>query len=159
MVESYDYHKRADEIADATRRFLVGLHTGGIAIALAVAGNLASEGVSPAWVVWTVVWFAAGLVMSGWSLLWAKHKALKRRSAARENKPIPPYNAWWQRNFTIELLTLVIFVIAIYVGLSALQAVKLEKTNTQGKSDPVVQKQLSNEPLERTLTPCAPLGR
>ena len=100
MSESYDYGKRADEMADAVRRFLVGLNTGGVAVALTFAANAIEKGVHPGWIVVPVLWFVFGLGVSGGSLLWAKHKALKRKQAAEKGESVPEFNAWCQRNFT-----------------------------------------------------------
>lgn len=68
MAGSYDYGKRADEIADATRRFLVGLNTGGVAVTLTFAGSLLERGVAPNWTVLPVSLFVLGLGVSGFSL-------------------------------------------------------------------------------------------
>ncbi len=47
MSEPYDYGKRADDLADAMRRYLIGINTGGIAIALTFAASMAEKGVHP----------------------------------------------------------------------------------------------------------------
>jgi dipeptide/tripeptide permease len=112
MSESYDYGKRADELADAMRRYLIGINTGGIAVTLTFAASIAEKGVNPAWVFWPVGLFSLGLGISGVSLLYAKHKALKRKKEVEESKEIPKFDAWCQRNFTYEIITLLVFLVA-----------------------------------------------
>lgn len=133
MSESYDYGKRADEMADAMRRFLVGINTGGVAVVLTFAANAMEKGVHPGWVVCAVLLFVLGLGVSGGSLLLAKHKALKRKQAAEKGQCIPQFKAWCQRNFTYELLTLVVFLCAVGVSLYQLHNLKLQlPTQAQG---------------------------
>lgn len=125
MSEPYDYGKRADELSDAMRRYLIGINTGGIAVTLTFAASMAEKGIHPAWAFWPVGLFSLGLGISGVSLLYAKHKALKRKKAAQENKKIPKYNAWCQRNFTYELLALVVFLVAAGFAVYQLQGIDL----------------------------------
>lgn len=134
MSESYDYGKRADEMADAMRRYLVGINTGGVAVALTFAANAMEKGFHPGWVVFPVLLFVLGLGVSGGSLLLAKHKALKRKQAAKKGESIPEFKAWCQRNFTYELLTLVVFLCAVGVALYQLHSLTLqEPTKAQGE--------------------------
>lgn len=116
-MKADDYDARAREIADVTRRYLVGLNTGGIAITIAFASSLAEKGVEPRWAVWPVSVFVLGLVVSSVSILLAKHKALKRRDAAREDRPEPTYAKWYWANFTYEIVALVAFIAAVICGL------------------------------------------
>lgn len=120
-TEPSDQEKRSREIADKIRTYLAALHTGGIAITFAVAGSLAAQKVHPAWAVWPVSGFVLGLIVLGASLFLAKHKALKRRDdPARDFKP------WYWRNFTYDLLSLIVFAAAVYVGLWRLSCVSLQ---------------------------------
>lgn len=82
-----EHEQRSRDLADATRRYLVGLNTGGAAATLGLAGTLASAGVQPSWAVVPIAVFAAGVLVTGVSLLLAKHKALKRRDAAGAGDP------------------------------------------------------------------------
>jgi hypothetical protein len=120
-----DHNGRAREIADVTRRYLVGLNTGGIAITVAFASSMAEKSVVPSWAVWPVSVFVLGLVVSGVSLFLAKHKALKRRDAARENRPEPDYAKWYWANFTYEIVTLVAFLSAVVCGLIQIYCMRL----------------------------------
>ena len=116
-MKADDYDARAREIADVTRRYLVGLNTGGIAITVAFASSLAEKEVEPRWAVWPVSVFVLGLVVSSVSIFLAKHKALKRRDAAREDRPEPNYAKWYWANFTYEIVALVAFIAAVICGL------------------------------------------
>lgn len=131
MSESYDYEKRADDMADAMRRYLVGINTGGVAVALTFAANTMGKGVHPSWIIWPVLLFVLGLGISGGSLLLAKHKALKRKQATVKGEPIPEYKAWCQRNFTYELLTLAVFLCAVGVSLCQLQSLQFPQPTTE----------------------------
>jgi len=107
------------------RRYLIGINTGGIAVSLTFAASMVEKGVHPGWVVLPVSLFALGLGISGASLLYAKHKALKRKKASEEGKEIPQFDAWCQRNFIYEFITLAIFLIASGVALCQLQKLEL----------------------------------
>lgn len=114
-------------MADAIRRYLVGINTGGVAVTLTFAANAIENGIHPAWVFWPVLFFVLGLGISGGSLLLAKHKALKRKQAAEKGKPIPEYKAWHQRNFTYEILTLVVFLCAVIIGLYKIYGMEFQQ--------------------------------
>jgi len=146
MNENYDYGKRADDMADTMRRYLIGINTGGVAIALTFAASAMEKGVHPAWVIWPVLLFVIGLGVSGGSLLLGKHKALKRKQAAEIGEPIPKYKAWYQRNFTYELFTLTFFFCAVGIGLHQLQRLDFQQPPT--KQDAM---QLSKESAPNVL--------
>lgn len=118
-----DHENRAREIADTTRRYLIALNTGGVAMLFAVASSLAAEDVNPGWATWPAGIFILGLTISAASLFLAKHKALKRRDAAAKNGTLPDYSAWYWANFSYEILALVFFLVAAIVGLLALNCV------------------------------------
>lgn len=151
MSESCDYGKRADEMADAMRRYLVGINTGGIAVALTFAAKVIEKGVHPRWVLWPVLLFVVGLGISGGSLLLAKHKALKRKEAADKGEPIPEYKAWCQRNFTYELVTLVIFLSAVGVGLYQLHGLEFKQTKTAQSEETSTKETPPNASLKKDL--------
>lgn len=151
MSESYDYGKRADEMADAMRRYLVGINTGGVAVALTFAANAMEKGVHPSWVVFPVLLFVLGLGVSGGSLLLAKHKALKRKQAADKGEPIPEFKAWCQRNFTYELLTLVVFLCAVGVGLYHLQCLQLQRPKPEQSAVQLKKETVPNNALKGDL--------
>jgi len=149
MSEPYDYGKRADELADAMRRYLIGINTGGIAVTLTFAASLAEKGVHPGWVIWPAALFSLGLGISGSSLLFAKHKALKRKKAAEENQEIPKYDAWCQRNFTYEFITLTVFLVAVGLALYRLQCIDFENAKSGRETpSPSIEK---NQPLKKDL--------
>lgn len=122
MADEYDYAKRADDIADASRRFVIGLNTGGIAIALIFATSMSEQGVHPRWIVLPVLLMSLGLCTSGFGLWYAKHESLKRRDAAAAGEPIPPFGRWHRRNATYEAVATVFFITAVLVGLWRLSA-------------------------------------
>ena len=116
-MTSEEYENRALAVADTTRRYLIALNTGGVAVTFAVAGSLAAEGVNPSWAIWPVAIFVFGLVISAISLFLVKNKALKRRDAALENLPMPDYAKWYLANFSYEILTLAVFLTGVSMGL------------------------------------------
>lgn len=120
-TEPANQEQRSRDIADKIRAYLSALHTGGIAITFAVAGSLASQKVHPAWAILPVSGFVLGLVVLGASLFLAKHKALKRRGAPTQN-----FKSWYWRNFTFDLLSLVIFAASVGAGLWRLSCVTLQ---------------------------------
>ena len=120
-LQPADQEKRAQEVADKLRTYLTGLNTGGIAIAFAVAGSLASQKINPVWAVWPVVAFVCGLVILAASQFLAKHKALARR-----DNPQISFKRWYWRNFTYDLLSLVAFCVAVGLGLWQLSSLRLQ---------------------------------
>ena len=143
----YDCGKRADELADATRRFLIGMNTGGVAVTLAFAGSLAEKDVAPGWVVIPVSLFVLGLAVSAFSLQYAKHKALKRRNAVRYRKPVPKFDAFFQRNATYEAITFVVFLLASASAVYQVHGISLVKpVTTEQKTEKV----LPNNALQPT---------
>lgn len=78
---------------------------------MATAAAFMDSKVSPMWAVPALIWFTLGLTISIGSVLFAKHKALKRRDAARNDIPIPEFKRFRERNFTYELLSLSLFVV------------------------------------------------
>jgi hypothetical protein len=125
MTIGAEQQQRSRDIADETRRYLTGLNTGGIAVIFAVAGALASNGVEPRWAVAPVVVFVLGLTITGGSLLFAKHKAEKRKKADQNKAPEPDYDQWYRRNFTYECLALATFLFAVGFGLWELSGIHL----------------------------------
>lgn len=146
MSNSEDYEKCSREIADTTRRLLIALNTGGIAVAFGVAGSLAAHGVAPSWAIAPVSVFVAGLVVSAASLFMAKHKAIKRRDAVRDNQPEPDFKKWRHRNFSYEIVTLIIFVVAVFVALKQIQGVVVKPKASQNHVE-VQKKETHNKTL------------
>ena len=150
MTDSEGFENRSREIADTTRRLLIALNTGGIAVTFGVAGSLAAQDVAPSWAVAPVSVFVAGLVVSAISLLMAKHKAIKRRDAVREGQAEPNFKVWHHRNFTYEVITLVIFVVAVYVGLNQLQYVVPNQPRATQEQVEVEKTNSHNNPIQST---------
>ena len=123
MTDPAKLSDRADAVADTLRSFLVAIHTGGLGVVFAVAGSLAGECVNPRWAVCPALIFSAGLALVGGSLLLAKHKALKRRDAAKADQPIPEFKEYWARNSTWDAITLGVFVLGVFVGLHKLGSI------------------------------------
>jgi hypothetical protein len=151
VATNYDFGKRADELADATRRFLIGMNTGGVAVTLAFAGSLVEKDVAPGWVVIPVSLFVLGLVVSAFSLQYAKHKALKRRNAVRYRKPVPKFDAFLQRNATYEAITFVVFLLASAAAVYQVHGISLVKpVTTEQKTEKKNEKVLPNNALQPT---------
>ena len=125
MSNGTDHESRAREIADTTRRLLVGINTGGIGAAFAMAGSLATHKVNPAWAAWPAAFFIAGLVTTGVSLLLAKHRELKRRDAVEAGKQPPDFTALFWRSFTWDALALLLFVAGCVAGLWRLGCIQV----------------------------------
>jgi hypothetical protein len=125
MSDVCDHEKRSREIADTTRRFLVGVNTGGIGACLAMAGSLAAHKVNPAWAVLPAALFIAGLTAIGVSLFLAKHRELKRRNAATEKVPPLPFKRLFWRSYTWDAIALLLFVAGCIAALSKLACVQL----------------------------------
>ncbi len=123
MTDANKYSDRADAVADTLRTFLIAVHTGGLGILFAVAASLAAECVNPRWAVCPALIFSFGLVIAGASLLLAKHKALKRRDAARKGHAIPDFDGFLVRNFTWDAFSLLVFAAGVIVSLCRLSQV------------------------------------
>jgi hypothetical protein len=125
VISAEDQETRSRQISDTFRRYLIALNTGGVAMVFAVAGTMTSSGVNPSWAVWPVAVFVLGLVTTGFSLLLAKFKALKRRDALVERKPEPDFASLLWANATYDFLALVFFIISVGVGLWELSQIQL----------------------------------
>ena len=84
--DALDHEKRSREIADSTRRFIIGANTGAIAAVLAAAGKLmdVSPSISPRWALWPIVSFVVSFAMIFVSMTLAKRRELARRDAAAD---------------------------------------------------------------------------
>lgn len=117
--------KRAQEIADSLRRYLIGVNTGGIGASLAVASALFDKGIKPQWIFWPALIFVMGLIVSGISMLLAKHRELKRRNALRDNQPLPNFTGFFWRSYTWDTISLILFAGASIMALIKLSGVIL----------------------------------
>lgn len=125
MSDAADHEKRSREIADTTRRLLVGINTGGIGASFAMAGSLAAQKVATGWAVLPASFFVAGLVATGVSLFLAKHRELKRRDAAAAQEAPPDFKALYWRSFTWDASALALFVAGCIAGLWKLGCLQL----------------------------------
>lgn len=123
--ESVDYEQRANEVGDSIRTHLVAFHTGGIATLLATAASFLGNGVAPQWIVIPTASFSLGLIVVLCSLFLQKYKAIQRSKAIRAKKEVPSYEKWRWRNFTWDIVSVFLFVIAVWLSLSALQVIQL----------------------------------
>ncbi len=125
MTSDMERHAaRADATGDSIRTHLLALHTGGIGVCLATAASLVEECVDPAWIVPAGLTFAFGLVITVGSLFLQKHKALKRRDAAKVSKAEPDFTPWYWRNFTWDLVALGVFCVGAYLAFCALRSLE-----------------------------------
>ena len=120
-----EYEKRAQEVADSLRRFLIAIHTGGIGVILAVASSLVDEKIEPKWAFWPVLIFITGLIVVGVSLLLAKHREVKRGEAEKEGKEEPDFSGFFWRSYTWDSFSLILFVIGSIVALCKLSGINL----------------------------------
>lgn len=118
-----NHETRSQKIADSLRIHLVAFNTAGIGICLTTAVSLAAQCVKPHWVIPATISFVAGLLLVIGSLFLQKHKALKRRDAARNGKAEPDFTCFLWRNFTWDILSLAAFAIGAVLALCALGAV------------------------------------
>jgi hypothetical protein len=84
LFHPIEHEKRSRDIADSTRRLLVGINAGGVAALLAVAGKLmdATPSISPRWVFWPLVYFLLSFAMTYCSMVLAKEREIDRRDQA-----------------------------------------------------------------------------
>jgi hypothetical protein len=118
MGTAAEHWKRSQELADATRKLVVALNTGGIALLFSVAGWLATKNVSATWAVCPAAFFIFGLVLVGLSLFVAKDRELARFKAARAGGDPEAINiSWYQASFTWDLSAFAFFVLGAAIAL------------------------------------------
>ena len=119
MADPSVHESRSQALADEIRRFLVAVHTGGIATVVALAASFASNKIQPKWAVTPIVLFLLGILFAALSMLLAQHREIKRRDAAEKGDPAPQFKtlAWsWLWNW----LSLGMFVLAAGITLFAI---------------------------------------
>jgi hypothetical protein len=119
MADSSTHESRSQALADEIRRFLLAVHTGGIATVVALAASLADNGVRPIWVVVPISLFLLGVVFAALSMFLAQHREIKRRDAIQKNQEPPIFRVllWsWFWNW----LSLGAFVVAALLVLWSL---------------------------------------
>ena len=91
-MDQQAHWRRAEELADTTRRYLIAIHTGGIGVCFAVASSLAVSGIAPSWAWLPVAFFSMGLFTVLISLFLAKGRALARsKDPNPDTLEFPPY--------------------------------------------------------------------
>ena len=125
MPDSKPYEDRSRELSDIARRSIVGLNTGAIGVTVAAAAAFIDSNVSPMWAVPALICFTVGLTLSISSVLYAKHKAIKRRDAARDDKPIPGFKRIRERNLTYEVISLGLFFVGVIFALFCIYRVAI----------------------------------
>ena len=116
-----DQERRSREIADTLRRYLVGMNSGAIVVIVGLAGALASNGEKPAWAVAPIAVYVAALLMTLYSLVLAKRKALARRDAYLEQREQPDFKTRLRdRNETWDVCSLLAFIAGAITTLAAI---------------------------------------
>ncbi len=111
MTDPAEHHqKRAEDMGDTIRRYLIGINAGGVGVLAAIARGDSS----PRHLWFPILSFVIGLGVTGLSLFIQKHKALKRRDAARTGQPEPDFNKFWSANETYDLISFACFVTAVF---------------------------------------------
>jgi len=116
-IESH-HELRSQKVADSTRRYLIGVHTGGISLTILLASKLIEHGIGPRWIVGPVSAFTLGLVLVGISLFLAKHRSVKRSIAEEKGQDLPMFKSWYWRSFTWDIISGITFVAAVWCGLA-----------------------------------------
>lgn len=107
------HQKRADDMADSMRRYLLSVNAGGIGT-LAVLVEKKDCVLSSGRLCVPLISFALGLIILGFSLYLQKWKALKRRDAAKNNSNDTTFTAFYSRNETYDLVAFGCFVFGVF---------------------------------------------
>jgi uncharacterized membrane protein YtjA (UPF0391 family) len=111
MGTASEHWKRSQELADAARKLVISLNSGGIALLFSVAGWLAAKNVSATWAICPAVLFVVGLVLIGVSLFVAKDRELDRFHASRAGgDPKDIETPWYKASFTWDAIAFAFFV-------------------------------------------------
>jgi hypothetical protein len=114
MSHQQAHWRRAEELADTTRRYLIAIHTGGIGVCFAVASALAGSGIAPSWAWLPVAVFSGGLGTVLISLFLAKDRALARYEAT---DPDAVEVKWYRSSWFWDGLSALVFVGGAIAGL------------------------------------------
>ena len=119
MADTSTHESRSQALADEIRRFLVVIHTGGIATTVAFAASLADNDVQPKWAVAPIILFLLGILLAALSMFLAQHREIKRRDAEEKNESPPHFRVllWsWVWNWS----SLGAFALASVISLCSL---------------------------------------
>ncbi len=117
VLRAQDQEKRAREIADNTRRFLMWISAGAIVILVGLVGAFNVNCVLPVWAIYPIIIFAGSIIVTGFSLCLAKHKAKKRRDAFLSGEVQPNYEKFLWQNRTYEGISLLAFIVGVSLSL------------------------------------------
>jgi len=136
VADASVHEARSQELADSIRRFLVAVHTGGIATTFAVAASLADNHIHPRWAVAPIGLFAVGLFLAAMSMFLAQHRELRRRDAAKAAENDPEFGQiWW--SWPWNWASMCVFVLATAIGLYILASVPMQaQLAVQGPTSP-----------------------
>ncbi len=123
MRDPAEHWKRSQDIADSTRRYLVALNGGAIALLVTVSSTFIPRNQSLISAIVPASFFVAGLFFTGISLHLAKHRELKRYEAAVEQKPEPNFSQIWWRSYTWDVLSFGCFAYGSITLLSGLAGI------------------------------------
>jgi hypothetical protein len=119
MNDLSDHEKRSQQVADSTRRFLIGIKT------TLFAGYMVDNGIDPGWIVGPILTFTLGLVFVGVSLFLSKHRAIKRSIAKENDQQKPDYKKWFLRSMTWDIFSAVFFLFAVLCCLAQISNINL----------------------------------
>lgn len=115
--EAANQEKRSQEAADSARRFAVLLNGGALIVIAALAGALQKS-----WPLLAVPFFIVGLCCTAASVMLVKHRALKRRDAAKAGNP-PSEFGFLMDSWTWDRAAFVFFVVGAIIGWAGAPAV------------------------------------
>lgn len=124
MTDWQAHDKRAQELGDSIRRYLVAAHTGGMGVTFALAASMVESGIRPAWAIPAVIAFVVGLTLAGVSMFLAQHREIQRRDAAKAGKDEPRFK-WFVWSWPWNGLSLIAFFVALGVGLHSLSCISI----------------------------------
>lgn len=123
-TRAQDHENRSRAIADSLRRFLVGLHTGGIGLVALFAAEVITGAQNDQMIdaaldsfVGPILVFTLGLLATGYSMQLAKHRETQRRDAALAGKSDPTFPLR-QQSMTWEYVSLALFAAGVLCALA-----------------------------------------
>lgn len=124
-----EHEQRSRDLADSLRNFLVAVNTGGIGAMLITAGALAEQKINPSWTLWPSVLFIVGLLMTGWSIFAAQHRAEIRlkgsKAYAEEVADYPPLTfPWWWQSAPWNIVALTAFASGALLAILTLSCIR-----------------------------------
>ncbi|WFC41464.1 hypothetical protein [Pseudoxanthomonas sp. SE1] len=121
-VDWKDHQRRANELSDGIRRYLLAINAGGIAVMFALAGAMLENGVPPRWVIVPSLLFASGVLFVGVSMFLARTREISREEAARSEEQ-PPSFSKFMKSSPYNKASLAAFLAAVVAGLRELSGI------------------------------------